>query len=210
MLGASDEGQGWGWYRCWAIECFTALFSVDRCLLVSHQVCPVLVLNCEHLTVVQEFPRNRLVDNMGNVFRCMTEWSLTVMSTLKASISNIKKQWTDCLCTDHRAPKRKAKVWGIIKTTNKGRTGLLLSFWNNKFSGRHWMSAWWFSPCLSFTTHSCRITSSSSGSGKPIYQGLGKARCCWDHDRPMDAKFSHRLYVCWGHDLLFCVVGPFT
>jgi len=117
-----------------------------------------------------------------------------VGSCLKASRSNIKKQATDCLCTEDRA-KRKANVWWIIITMNKGRTGLLLSLWNNKLSCRHLTSTWQLSPCLSFTTHSYTITTGLSARWNPIYQGLRKVHCCWYHDRPMDAMFGQRLYV---------------
>jgi len=69
---APDRVHGRGHGRCSAIDCVRVLLSVDRCLMVSHQVCMVVALDRKKLTVVR-CRSNHLVNNIVDAFRLMQE-----------------------------------------------------------------------------------------------------------------------------------------
>jgi len=47
--------------------------SSDRCLIVSHLVCKVVIFNRKKLTLVERCRSNHCVNNRVNVFRLMQE-----------------------------------------------------------------------------------------------------------------------------------------
>jgi len=53
MPDASDRVRGRVYGRCSAIDCLRISLSVDRCLMVSHQVCRVVALAHRKLAVVE-------------------------------------------------------------------------------------------------------------------------------------------------------------
>jgi len=73
MPEASDRVHGRGYGRCLAIDCVCASLSVDRCLMVSHQVCRVVALDRKKLIVVERCRSNHLVNNIVDAFRLMQE-----------------------------------------------------------------------------------------------------------------------------------------
>ena len=70
---ASDRVHGRRYGRCSAIDCVRVSLAVDRCLMVSHQVCIVVALDLKKLTVVEHCRSNHLVNNIVDAFRLMQE-----------------------------------------------------------------------------------------------------------------------------------------
>jgi len=94
MPDASDRDDGRVYGRCSVIDCVHVLLSIDRCLMVSHQVSRVVALERQKLTAVERGRSNHLVNNIANAFRLMQERKYVqyVVSSLKSEISNKNNQ----------------------------------------------------------------------------------------------------------------------
>jgi len=89
MPDASDRVHGRGYGRCSAIDCVRVSLSVDRCLMVFHQVCRVVELDRRKLIAVERCRSNHLVNNIVDAFHFMQERKCVyVVSSLKSPISN--------------------------------------------------------------------------------------------------------------------------
>jgi len=65
------DRRGSGRYS--AINCVHISLLVDRCLILSHQVCRVMALNRKKLTIVEHFRSNPPFNDIVVAFRLMQE-----------------------------------------------------------------------------------------------------------------------------------------
>jgi len=113
---ASDRGYGRGYGTCSAINCVCVSLSLDRCLMVLHQVCRAVALDRKKLTVLERCRSNHRVSNIVDAFGLMQERKCVCGEQPK--IRNLQQNGRGCGTHSPRRPPMKVGITEYHSSTS--------------------------------------------------------------------------------------------